>query len=55
MEGQGLNYGQPVTFVLDSVDNGDSGMLSTYSLATSDGCHGGGHVTKGNARYHHND
>jgi len=55
MEGQGLNYGQPVTFVLDSVDNGDSGMLSTYSLATSDGCHGGGHVTKGHPTYHHDD
>jgi hypothetical protein len=54
MEGQGMNYGRPVTFVIDSVDNGDGAMPGTFAITTSDGCHGGGKTSGGSRpRYRH--
>lgn len=55
-EGEGTNYGQPVTFVIDLVAAGWPFIGDYFTITTSDGrCHTTGHVTKGYNHYHHED
>jgi hypothetical protein len=51
VEGTGTDNGNPVTFVLDTADNG-AGPLDSFVLTLSDGARGTGTLTSGDIRYH---
>jgi hypothetical protein len=50
LEGNGYYAGQPVTFVLEVVDNG-VGALDTFLLTLSDGTRASGPLASGNVEY----
>jgi hypothetical protein len=52
VSGTGTNNGEPVTFEIRVVDNGDSGSADTYRLDLSSGGTRQGTLTKGNVKVH---
>jgi hypothetical protein len=51
LQGSGRNRDHDVTFVVDITDGGKHGDGDTFTISTSDGCHGGGPLLKGDVEY----
>ncbi len=52
IRGEGTNNGQPVTFTVDVVDNGEAGSSDVFSISLSDGYSRSGTLVRGNIQVH---
>ena len=52
INGEGMSNGQPVTFTVKVVDNGESGTSDVFTITLSDGYSRSGTLTSGNVQVH---
>jgi hypothetical protein len=52
VEGEGVDNGQPVTFTVEVIDNGEPGKTDVFNIELSNGYVAGGMLTRGNIQVH---
>jgi hypothetical protein len=52
IEGEGISNGDPVTFTVDVIDNGETGRTDVFGIELSDGYTRSGTLTEGNLQVH---